>query len=267
MPQASGRHPRRMCAKGSGALVPLLLLAWAACDPAPGHGVPPGSGQGRDATEQTQPPGDEYAGPRRRLVKKLRGHGIDDEAVLAAIGRVPRHRMVPEDERRRAYADMPLPIGHDQTISQPYVVAVMSQLADIQPGEKVLEVGTGSGYQAAVLAELGAEVYSIEILAPLAKRARRTLDALGYRERIHTRTGDGYAGWPDRAPFDAIVITAAPPKVPQPLIDQLAVGGKLVAPVGRVFQELVVITMTPQGPVRQRSIGVRFVPMTGKAQQ
>lgn len=204
---------------------------------------------------------------RARMVDRdLRQRDITDEHVLRAMGTVPRHEFVPADQRPYAYEDRPLPIGHDQTISQPYVVARMTQLADVDPGEKALEVGTGSGYQAAVLAEVGAEVYTIEIVAPLAEEARRTLERTGYA-RVRTRTGDGYQGWPEEAPFDAILVTAAPDHVPDPLLRQLVVGGHLVLPVGPAggVQELVRITRTPTGYERQPGIPVRFVPMTGEA--
>jgi protein-L-isoaspartate(D-aspartate) O-methyltransferase len=185
--------------------------------------------------------------------------------VLAAIRAVPRHELVPESMRSQAYDDRPLPIGHEQTISQPFVVALMTQLAAVDAGDKVLEVGTGSGYQAAVLAELGADVYSIEIVEPLGRRADAALRRLGYD--VHTRIGDGYRGWPSEAPFDAIVITAAPPEIPQPLLDQLAVGGRMVVPVGPTLgeQRLTVITRTENGFERSGSIPVLFVPMTGEA--
>jgi len=205
---------------------------------------------------------------RASLVDTLRAEGIRDDEVLAAIGRVQRHRIVPEEVRRYAYLNRPLPIGHDQTISQPFVVALMTQLADISSGDRVLEVGTGSGYQAAVLAELGAWVYSVEIVPQLGRRARQTLDDLGYGDRVTVRIGDGYAGWPDEAPFDAIVLTAAPPEIPAPLKAQLAPGGKLVAPVGpHGAQRIVVLTKTDDGLERAASIPVRFVPMTGRAQE
>ncbi|MDQ3036018.1 MAG: protein-L-isoaspartate(D-aspartate) O-methyltransferase [Myxococcota bacterium] len=209
----------------------------------------------------------EMATERDALVSSLRRSGIADPDVLAAIGEVPRHEFMPEALRALAYADQPLPIGHEQTISQPFVVALMSDLADVQRGDKVLEVGTGSGYQAAVLAELGADVYSIEIVEPLGRRAAADLQRLGYD--VETRIGDGYRGWPTEAPFDAIVITAAPPEVPAPLLEQLAVGGRMVVPVGETGgdQELVVITRTADGFERSRSIPVRFVPMTGEAQE
>ena len=186
-----------------------------------------------------------------------------DARVLAAMRAVPRHAFVEPALRGRAYDDGPLPIGHGQTISQPYVVAAMTELAQAGPGTRVLEVGTGSGYQAAVLAELGGEVYSIELLEPLAERAAKTLADLGY-ERVQLRQGDGYRGWPEAAPFDAIVVTAAPPEVPPALLEQLKPGGRLVIPVGRGWQELEVHTRTPQGVIRERIFAVRFVPMTGE---
>ncbi len=204
--------------------------------------------------------------PRDRLLAKLRDQGIDHEPVLDAIRSVDRHEMVSDAMKPHAYENRPLPIGHDQTISQPYIVALMTWLADIDPGDAVLEIGTGSGYQAAVLAEMGAKVHSIEIVRPLAQRTRTLLDEMGY-DRIATRIGDGYAGWPDAAPFDAIVITAAPPAIPDPLKEQLAIGGRLVVPVGEHDQELVVITRTTDGFEQDVSVPVRFVPMTGKAQR
>ena len=197
---------------------------------------------------------------------QLAARDVRDEAVLAAMRRVPRHRFVPAAQQREAYADYPLRIGHDQTISQPYIVGLMTQMAQVRRGQRVLEIGTGSGYQAAVLAELGAEVYSIEIVRALGERARARLDDLGYRT-VHVRIGDGYQGWPEHGPFDAILLTAAPPAIPQPLLAQLTVGGRLVAPVGQDDQELVVVTRTLDGYERSEGIPVRFVPMTGRAQQ
>jgi protein-L-isoaspartate(D-aspartate) O-methyltransferase len=215
-----------------------------------------------------EPVRDEYGQRRAALVRELAEAGIQNERVLAAIGRVPRHELVPSDQRDRAYFDQPLPIGEGQTISQPWVVARMSDAADITPGERVLEVGTGSGYQAAVLAELGAQVYTIEIVEPLGLRAKADLARLGYRN-IEVRIGDGYAGWPEHAPFDAIVVTAAPPEIPKPLLEQLAVGGRLIAPVGeqRSVQELVVVSRDPDGYHREVIADVMFVPMTGRAQE
>jgi protein-L-isoaspartate(D-aspartate) O-methyltransferase len=195
----------------------------------------------------------------------LEGRDIRDPRVLAAMRRVPRHEFVPERLREHAYADRPLPIGEEQTISQPYIVAFMTQALELEGSEKVLEIGTGSGYQAAVLAELAQEVYSIEIVPSLAERARGVLESLGYRN-VHLRTGDGYRGWPEAAPFDAILVTAAPDHVPRALVDQLALGAKLVIPVGRENQELLVIERTASGVTQRSVLPVRFVPMTGEAQ-
>jgi protein-L-isoaspartate(D-aspartate) O-methyltransferase len=210
---------------------------------------------------------------RRMVAEQVRARGVTDRAVLGAMRRVPRDLFVPEAERADAYADRPLPIGWEQTISQPYVVALMTDLLDLAPGDRVLEIGTGSGYQAAVLGEIAAEVYSIEIVGPLAERARATLERLGYRN-VHVRAGDGYRGWPEAAPFDAILLTAAPPEIPGPLLDQLAPGGRLVAPVGpstpvgTAWQDLLVLTKRPDGGVESRKVApVRFVPMTGEAQR
>ena len=169
---------------------------------------------------------------REQMVQRqLLARDIDDPRVLEAMRKVPRHRFVPDEHAAHAYLDQPLPIGHDQTISQPYIVALMTQLARPAPGDRVLEVGTGSGYQAAVLAELAAEVFSVEIVTPLATRAALLLRKLGY-SNVAVRSGDGYAGWPEHAPFDAIVVTAAPERIPAPLLEQLAPGGRLVIPVG-----------------------------------
>jgi protein-L-isoaspartate(D-aspartate) O-methyltransferase len=176
---------------------------------------------------------------------------------------VPRHEFVPLRFRPFSYEIRPLGIGLDQTISSPFIVAYMTEVADITPDEKVLEIGTGSGYQAAVLAEMTDSVYSIEILPELAEQARRRLPKLGY-ETVTVRTGNGYLGWPEEAPFDAIIVTAAPDEVPQALVDQLAVRGRMVIPVGTHYQEMVVITKTPEGIVRKSTLSVRFVPMTGK---
>lgn len=202
----------------------------------------------------------------RMLEDQIEARGVANPRVLAAIRRVPRHLFVPEQYRDYAYADHPLQIGHGQTISQPYIVALMTDLADISPGDNVLEVGTGSGYQAAVLAQMGVHVRTIEIIESLSRRARALLEQLGY-DRVEFRTGDGYAGWPEAAPFDAIVVTAAPDHVPGPLRDQLALGGRLVIPVGRSLQNLLVITRTEEGFREEEVIPVRFVPMTGKAQE
>jgi protein-L-isoaspartate(D-aspartate) O-methyltransferase len=203
---------------------------------------------------------------RERMVTgQLLGRDIDDRAVLEAMRRVPRHEFVLESYREQAYDDTPLPIEAQQTISQPYIVALMTQLAAVEPGDRVLEVGTGSGYQAAVLAAMGAEVLTIEIVEQLAASAKQRLARLGYRAKV--RYGDGYAGWPERAPFDAILITAAPPAIPEPLKAQLKVGGRLIVPVGQDAQDLVVLTRTAQGFEQRSVLPVRFVPMTGRAQQ
>jgi protein-L-isoaspartate(D-aspartate) O-methyltransferase len=197
---------------------------------------------------------------------QLESRGIKDPAVVAAMRKVPRHRFIPESLQPRAYEDGPLPIGEGQTISQPYIVGWMTELIGPREGMRVLEVGTGSGYQAAVLAECVAEVDTIEVVPALGHTAERVLRDLGYRN-IRTRIGDGYRGWPERAPFDAIILTAAPPRdVPRPLLEQLAVGGRLVAPVGRGPQLLVRITRTETGFHREDLGAVSFVPMTGEAQ-
>jgi protein-L-isoaspartate(D-aspartate) O-methyltransferase len=177
--------------------------------------------------------------------------------------RVPRHRFVPPESQSSAYEDHPLAIGHGQTISQPYIVAFMSQALDVRPTDKVLEIGTGSGYQAAVLGELAGEVYTIEIVEPLAHSAKKTLDELGYRN-VHVRAGNGYAGWPEHAPFDRIMVTAAPDEVPPALIEQLKPGGLMAIPVGTVIQELRIMRKTDKGMDILQTLPVRFVPMTGK---
>lgn len=201
---------------------------------------------------------------REQMVdQQIAARGIRDPRILAALRKVPRHEFVPSEVASRAYEDRPLPIGLEQTISQPYIVALMTELAEVRAGARVLEIGTGSGYQAAVLAELGATVYTIEIIPELATRASSTLRRLGYR--AHTRTGDGYRGWREAAPFDAIIVTAAPPRIPEPLKQQLAVGGRLVVPVGDLTQELMVIKRTEVGFAERKAAPVRFVPMVGEA--
>jgi protein-L-isoaspartate(D-aspartate) O-methyltransferase len=204
---------------------------------------------------------DPYAAARARMVEsQIQARGVRDPAVLAAMGRVPRHLFVPPGEQRRAYEDRPLPIGEGQTISQPYIVAYMTEALRLSRDQTVLEIGTGSGYQAAVLAELVREVYSIEIIPELAERARRSLAAAGYRN-VQVRTGNGYLGWPERAPFPRIIVTAAPPEIPPALVDQLAIGGIMVLPVGRLFQEMTIVTKTDRGVTETTTIPVRFVPM------
>lgn len=210
---------------------------------------------------------DVYKARRLKMVQEqLAARDIVHKGVLDAMRKVPRHLFVPENLRAEAYEDHPVPIGYGQTISQPYIVAFMTQAVDPKKEHKVLEIGTGSGYQAAVLAELVGEVYTIEIVEELARRAEETLRGLSYKN-IHVRAGDGYNGWPEEAPFDVIMLTAAPRKVPQPLFDQLKEGGVLVAPVGRFFQELVLYRKTAAGIKASNLLPVRFVPMTGRAQQ
>ncbi|MGD2121896.1 MAG: protein-L-isoaspartate(D-aspartate) O-methyltransferase [Gemmatimonadota bacterium] len=192
--------------------------------------------------------------------RQIEARGIRDTAVLRAMRQVPRHRFVPEASPAQAYGDYPLSIGLGQTISQPYIVAFMAEAADVSPGDRVLEIGTGSGYGAAVLAELASEVYTIEIVPELAERAERILGRLGV-ENVEVRTGNGWMGWPEHAPYDAVVVTAAPDEVPPNLVDQLAVGGTLVIPVGDFYQTLRVLRKTPEGMVEEASLPVRFVPM------
>ena len=193
---------------------------------------------------------------------QLKARDIRNAAVLTAMARVPRHLFVPEDVRAFAYDDRPLPIGQGQTISQPYIVAYMTEALELQPSHTVLEIGTGSGYQAAVLAQIVKQVYTIEIIPDLATRARQALAQAGYRN-VEVRSGNGYRGWPERAPFTRIIVTAAPPEIPQALVDQLAVGGIMVVPVGTSYQEMVIITKTASGVTEKKTIPVRFVPMVG----
>ena len=214
-----------------------------------------------------------YESERQALVETLRNdsqrateYGVlpISERTLSVIGQVPRHEFVPEEQKRYAYENRPLPIGAGQTISQPYIVALMTDLARISKDDVVLEIGTGSGYQAAVLAGLAGHVYTIEIVETLGKRAAETLDRLGY-SNVTTRVGDGYAGWPDHAPFDAILVTAAPETIPEPLIEQLAVGGRMVVPVGaqHQVQTLQILTKKDDGTLLVNDvIAVRFVPLT-----
>lgn len=196
----------------------------------------------------------------RMIAEQLIPRGIENTRVLAAMRKVRRHEYVPKAVRDRAYSDGPLPIGHGQTISQPYIVAVMTQVLEPKDNDKVLEIGTGSGYQAAVLAEIVDHVYTIEIVGPLADEARAHLKKQGYTN-ITVRRGDGYLGWPEHAPFDKIIVTAAPPEVPPRLVEQLKVGGRMVLPVGEGYQQLIVLTKTDQGVVSESLFPVRFVPM------
>ena len=203
---------------------------------------------------------------RQRMVQEqLMSRDVRDERVLAAMNKVPREEFVPQDSRAASYTDQPLPIGYGQTISQPYIVAFMTEQLRPKPSDRVLEVGTGSGYQAAILAELVAEVYSVEIVEPLAKNAEATLQRLGCKN-VHLKIGDGYKGWPETAPFDAIIVTCAPDKVPQPLIDQLRDGGRMVIPVGDRFAQELYLLEKKNGQLKQSAtLPVRFVPMAGEA--
>jgi protein-L-isoaspartate(D-aspartate) O-methyltransferase len=223
---------------------------------------------GQKEQSRTDSPAEtEFAALRERMVfYQLQSRDIHDPRVLAAMRKVPRHEFVPADLRQSAYEDSALPLEMGQTISQPYIVAFMTQALELRGTERVLEVGTGLGYQAAILAETAAEVYTIEILSQLQEKSRAILGKLGY-QNIHFRVGDGYLGWPEHAPFDCIIVTAAPEDVPQPLLDQLADGGRMIIPLGSMNQELVIFKKEKSGITRRSTIPVRFVPMTGKAQQ
>lgn len=211
---------------------------------------------------------DELAERRQRMVEEqIRGRGIRQPEVLRAMAEIPRHLFVPEELREEAYEDKALPIEYGQTISQPYVVALMTELLDLSGDEKVLEIGTGSGYHSAVLSRVADEVYSIEIIESLGRRAATRLRYLGFG-KVQVRIGDGYAGWPQQEPFDAIILTAAPPRLPEPLFEQLKVGGRMVVPVGDYLQDLLLIVKNRDGTRTSKRIApVRFVPMTGEVQQ
>jgi protein-L-isoaspartate(D-aspartate) O-methyltransferase len=226
----------------------VMLLAATAC------------AGGSPAAQST---GDRSAERTRMVDTQILGRGITNPRVLDAMRRVPRHQFVPADQQAWAYDDRPLPIGDGQTISQPYIVAYMTEALDPQPTDRVLEIGTGSGYQAAVLAALTGEVYTIEIVEALATRARAVLDRLG-SSNIRARHGDGYQGWPEAAPFQKIIVTAAPAEVPQALVDQLALDGIMVVPVGRGDQTMTIIRKTKDGLVKRETISVLFVPMIKK---
>ncbi len=225
----------------------------------------------KDESQSKSPSGlpqEQLAKMRNEMVNsQIKARGINDQRVLEAMRKVPRHEFVPEEEITGAYDDNPLPIGYGQTISQPYIVAYMTMMLSLQGNERVLEIGTGSGYQAAVLSVLAKEVFSIEIVEPLCQQARTRLDSLGYKN-VHVLCGDGYQGWPEHAPFDAVIITAAAKEIPEPLIEQLKVGGRLIMPVGAFFQELVLLRKKADGKVeKSKLIPVRFVPMTGEAEK
>lgn len=209
----------------------------------------------------------DFANKRRKMVEEqIVSRGIKQEDLINAMLEVPRHEFVPENWKDYSYSDGPLPIGEGQTISQPYIVAIMTELLNVKKGDKVLEIGTGSGYQAAVLSRMGCEVYTVEIVGKLTENAKKIIQELGY-ENIHFKVGDGYEGWKENSPYDAVIVTASPPKIPQPLLEQLKVGGKMVMPVGYDHQELELITRTETGSDIKDIIPVAFVPMTGKAQE
>lgn len=204
----------------------------------------------------------DWAQKRREMVEKqIRARGIKDPSVLKALERVPRHQFVPKREGQIAYIDSALPLDYGQTISQPYIVAYMTEKAGIKAEDKVLEVGTGCGYQAAILGEIAKAVYSVEIIRPLAKQAKKNLRSLGYRN-VYVQVGDGYQGCPEQAPYNAIIVTAAPDHIPPALIEQLAIGGKMVIPVGKEYQDIIILTKKDEGITTQKTIPVRFVPLT-----
>jgi protein-L-isoaspartate(D-aspartate) O-methyltransferase len=211
---------------------------------------------------------DPFANARQRMVKEQLmsiGRDIKDKRVLSAMSSVPRHEFVPEDHRQHAYDDRPLPIGYGQTISQPYVVAFMTEQLNPQPTDRILEIGSGSGYHAAVLSKLVSEVYTIEIVEPLAMRAEKDLQRLGF-DNVKVRAGDGYKGWPEAAPFDAIIVTCAPDHVPEPLVEQLKEGGRMIIPVGAGWDQQLYLLDKKAGKIEQRAVlPVRFVPMTGES--
>jgi len=241
-----------------------LLAAWAA-----GVAMLPTSRAGEPETTTAPDANREarYAAERAEMVRsQIAARDIRDPRVLEAMREVPRHRFVPLASRDHAYEDRPLPIGFGQTISQPYIVAAMTELLRPKATDRVLEIGTGSGYQAAVISRLVAKVYSIEIVPELAERAAQTLAALGY-VNVEVKSGDGYRGIPEQAPFDGILVTAAPDEIPQPLIDQLAVGGRMVIPVGDLDQRLTVVEKSARGISKHTVFPVRFVPMTGEAER
>ena len=239
------------------ALLLATTVAATACD-----------GRAADGPRVTALPSDGDTDRRTRMVEtQIVARGVRDARVLAAMRKVPRHLFVEPAQRAQAYEDHPLPIPGNQTISQPYIVALMTELLELKPASRVLEIGTGSGYQSAVLGELAKEVYTIEIVPELAELAASRLKELGY-DNVTVREGDGYRGWPEHAPFDAVIVTAAPERIPQPLLDQLAPGGILVIPVGGFFQELKVFRKSTDGRITEKDIlPVRFVPMTGEVEK
>ena len=263
----------RFCGMARFGLVGLIVLVslsacssiWLESTPSPNPTATAGPAESAQVeTSPPVPPPDPYAKPRADMVEyQIRQRDVRDEAVLKAMSTVPRHEFVPADYQAQAYNDHPLPIGYGQTISQPFIVALMSELIDLQPGERVLEIGTGSGYQAAILAQLTNEVFTIEIIPELAERAQNDFDRLGY-DQITAKQGDGYWGWEEYAPFEAIIVTAAPDHVPQPLVNQLADGGKMVIPIGPPggYQSLWLLERKGDEVLRYNWGGVRFVPLT-----
>ena len=226
------------------------------------------NGNGKGYQQEKTADQDIYTPKRLAMVERqIQWRGVKDTLVLTAMRKVPRHEFVPANLKQIAYSDRPLPIGENQTISQPYIVALMTEYLGLKGGEKVLEIGTGSGYQAAVLAEIAKQVYSIEIIHSLGIAAKKKLKAMGYKN-IHVIIGDGYLGLPDQAPFDCVIVTAAPDHIPQPLIEQLKPGGRMIIPVGNYRQKLILITKLTNGKIKKKSVlPVIFVPMTGKAQK
>ena len=267
----SGSSPGASPGPGARAWLGLTaLLLGSSCGggertPAPDNG-PMASDDGLEARDDGASRPSRQEERDQMVAEQLARRGIRDQRVLDAMRRVPRHRFVPAEHQAAAYGDGPLPIGLDQTISQPFVVAFMTEALALDGSERVLEIGSGSGYQTAILAELAREVWSIEILEPLTERARGVIEELGYRN-VTLRTGDGYLGWPEHAPFDAILVAAAPGHVPQPLLDQLAVGGRMILPVGDADQDLVLVRRDADGLVQEEVMPVRFVPMTGIAEE
>jgi protein-L-isoaspartate(D-aspartate) O-methyltransferase len=246
----------------------LMFLSVAQVYPAGTQEPPAAEGEAEEAPSQSA--GENRREERLELVRsRIAGEGITDPAVLQAMRSVPRHEFVPPEYLRAAYEDRPLPIGEGQTISQPYVVALMTELLELRADARVLEVGTGSGYQAAVLAEIAEEVYTVEIIEPLARSARSRLERLGY-DNVTVRAGDGYFGMPEAAPFDAVIVTAAAGHIPPPLLEQLKTGGRMVIPVGPVHsvQQLILVLKGEDGEISTRQLmPVRFVPMTGRVQE
>lgn len=265
-------------ANGLVVVVAALAVLWGGCEKRDDGGTTSVRGDKSESVERSAPlearpvavedegaddGSDPFAERREQMVEEqLRGRDIDSERVLEAMGVVPRHEFVTKEHRLHAYSDNPLPIGHDQTISQPYIVAKMTQTLRPESSDRVLEIGTGSGYQAAVLSRLVEHLYTIEIVCELAEDAREDLERTDYAKNVTVKCGDGYKGWPEHAPFDKIIVTAAPPEVPEALVEQLAAGGRMVLPVGERYQKLKVIEKSEDGELREEDLlPVRFVPM------